>query len=161
MAVIEKSFTLEEVRLVRHVLDQGLLLENDQFFIAEKILKNFLNREIAHSDPKTLVVLNGLPRHVGQARDVACWLDVRCVAHLQCDAKTVLARIQRDVGQDRAGRVDDRRHAIQRRIDRFEKRTLPLLSFYEAQSARITRIPITPSTTAQEARNQLISYLTI
>ncbi len=50
--------------LVHHVLKTGSLLEDDAFSIAEKLLFAFLNHDAEQSYG---VVLNGMPRHVGQA----------------------------------------------------------------------------------------------
>jgi len=62
-----------EKEFVREVLATGALLENETFYIAEKILRAFM---AGHEDE--LLVLNGLPRHVGQA--VALELLVNVVA---------------------------------------------------------------------------------
>jgi len=214
--ISSSSFSREELTIVRKALEGGLLLENEQFPIAEKLLSSFLTRsyhqsrreplevvsqtEFAEENPRTactrrsdegergkhrlagtmetysrdagekiglspkilnnvekwIVVMNGLPRHVGQALDVASWVDIRRVVHLQCDAKTAFARIGGDPGGDREQRNDDQWKAIQRRVARFERRTKPLLSFYRDQGARIDAIEVTASMTPDEAYEAIL-----
>ena len=55
----------QDIEFLRKVLETGALLENEHFPIARRILQSFLSRRSAR--PQTLVVLNGLPRHAGQA----------------------------------------------------------------------------------------------
>ena len=64
-----------EIEVVRSVLQTGRLLEDERFAIAGKLLEHFLAE---HSgDNEILLVLNGLPRHVGQAREIDSMLQVR------------------------------------------------------------------------------------
>ncbi|MGA2258817.1 MAG: hypothetical protein ABSG53_29470, partial [Thermoguttaceae bacterium] len=64
-------------------------------------------------DPTTWIVLNGLPRHLGQAQAMEGIIDVRMVVHLACSAHAVVAeRSGRSVGGDRSQREDDAPEAI-------------------------------------------------
>ena len=60
------SFTAEEIRILRRVLEEGILLEAEQFPLAARILDAFIARNGVRA--ADLLVLNGLPRHLEQAR---------------------------------------------------------------------------------------------
>ena len=62
------GFTRDQIAFVQKVLKSGALLENETFHIAERILRAFM--ETSGVGPETLLVLNGLPRHLGQAADL-------------------------------------------------------------------------------------------
>ena len=78
------------------------------------------------------MVLNGLPRHVGQAEGLESLVDVRVVVHLSCTAEDVVRRIASNVGGDRTGRVDDDLAAVRRKLAVFAERTAPLLDHYRS-----------------------------
>ena len=67
--------------------------------------QDFVRR--ARLDPDDLVVLNGLPRHVEQARDVDAHVRVEAVILLDCTPEVALERIRTNAGGDRGGRADD------------------------------------------------------
>ncbi len=104
----------KDIDFLARVLAEGLLLEDEHFPVAARILQSFLKRHKA--DRQTVVVLNGLPRHISQAEAVAALLDVRGVVHLQCSAEVVRRRIESNVGGDRARRVDDARQAVEAKL---------------------------------------------
>ncbi len=131
----------QDIDFLREVLDSGALLEDEHFPIAERILKSFLAARAA--DRQTYIVLNGLPRHVGQARAVDSILDVRAVVHLVCSSETVIERIRTNVGGDRSGRVDDDLQAVRNKLAIFNRRTATLLEHYDRQGARIVTLDVT------------------
>jgi adenylate kinase family enzyme len=138
----------EDIEFLRHVLRTGALLEDEQFPLAARILRSFLTRR--RVDETTWVVLNGLPRHAGQAVAISEILDVRTVVCLRCAPETVLARIQADTGGDRSGRTDDDLAAIRRKLTVFTERTQPLLDFYRRRNASVLFIDVTSTMTAGE-----------
>jgi len=142
----------QELQVVRLSLRTGALLEDDQFPIARKILCRFLESR----DPETdeLVVLNGLPRHVGQARELGGLLDISLVVHLSCTAEVIFERIATDAGGDRAGRTDDDMEAVRRRLVTFRRRTAPLLDYYQGKAA-IATLEIAEDTSAEDAWRML------
>jgi len=142
--------TASETEFLRGVLRDGALLEDEQFPIAEKILRAFLRR----GGPGWLV-LNGLPRHVGQAADVDRLADVRAVVELTCGPETVLARIRSDAGGDRAGRDDDGAEAVASRLRTFAQRTAPLVEHYRRLGARIETVPVAADTSPEQAWQKL------
>jgi adenylate kinase family enzyme len=138
----------EDVDFLREVLQTGALLEDEHFQIAERILRSFLARHGAGAE--TLVVLNGLPRHAGQARRIDAILDVRAVVHLRCRGEVVRERIRGNVGGDRGGREDDDLASIRRKLALFAERTAPLLDHYRDRGVRIEAIEVTGTMTPAE-----------
>jgi adenylate kinase family enzyme len=118
----------DDLVVIRDVLGRGALLEDDQFSIAQKILRQFLSER--QVDEQTLVVLNGLPRHSGQARALADLVDVKAVVVLDCMPEVVVRRIAMNTGGDRLQRTDDCLEAVRHRLDIYHARTAPLVDYY-------------------------------
>ncbi|MCH2175870.1 MAG: hypothetical protein MK193_09105, partial [Lentisphaeria bacterium] len=55
-------FTTAELSFLDEVLNEGRLLENDQFYIARKIFRAFQEKAEIDLD-EDIVLMNGLPRH--------------------------------------------------------------------------------------------------
>jgi adenylate kinase family enzyme len=147
------GLTAEELGVIAQSLRTGALLEDEHFPIARKLLSAFIAaRRVGRDD---VVALNGLPRHVGQARDLDGILDVRLVVRLACSAETVMARIARDTGGDRAGRADDDLASVRRKLDIFAERTRALADHYAAAGASVVTLEVAPATTAADARDEL------
>lgn len=138
----------EDLVLLRGVLETGALLEDDEFPLAERILRSFLVR--CGAGPETLLILNGLPRHIGQAAALAGWLDVRTVICLDCAPETVLARLAANAGGDRADRTDDDPPAVVRKLAIYAERTAPLIAYYLGHGVRITSLEVGADTTAEQ-----------
>ena len=144
-----------DVEFVSTVVKGGALLEKDKFYIAELIMKYFaLQTKIGIGH---YIVLNGLPRHVEQAKDVDKIADVEYLLHLRCTPEVVIERIRMNTGGDRLGRNDDSPEEIQRKLQLFQKRTLPLLEHYESQGTIVRCIDIHVETTPM----QIVSGLAI
>lgn len=144
------ALTDADVAVVGRALETGALLEDHQFPIAAALLRDFQRRrDVGEAD---LVVLNGLPRHVGQARDVEDLVSIVAVVHLDADADTLLERIRRDTGGDRRQRPDDERSSILGRVARFQDRTRPLLTRYADQ---VRTVPVGVTTTARDVAEAL------
>ena len=120
----------EDLSFIRDVLRGGALLENDTFHIARTLLMNFLKER--HVSANDLVILNGLPRHVGQARDAGEILKIKLVVALECTAETVHERIAGNTGGDRTGRVDDSVENITRKLKIYAAQTHPLIDHYRS-----------------------------
>lgn len=138
-----------ERAVVRDVLASGALLTDEQFPIARKILRAALARW--QVSPETLVVLNGLPRHAGQASDLADVLWVAEVIVLEADADTLAERIRTNVGGDRTSRTDDAPPAVARKLAIYRQQTLPLIDHYRAAGAAIRTLAVTATTTPEDA----------
>lgn len=66
-----EGFHAADVSFIRDVLDKGLLLENEHFHIAEKIVLQFFRRNDFREDD--ILILNGLPRHASPAASVTLY----------------------------------------------------------------------------------------
>lgn len=140
--------TQKDVEFIVGALESGALLEDEQFHIAERILKNYLSFHTATQDD--FVILNGLPRHEGQARDIARLVNVRAVIMLECTPAAVLERIDSNIEGDRKSRMDDTIGAITHRLKVFVQRTMPLMDYYEKLGARIVRVTVGATSKSDE-----------
>jgi adenylate kinase len=175
-----------DIDFLRQILATGALLEDSDFPVAARILQSLLVRR----DPKpdTLIILNGLPRHVGQAESLAKRLDrrtynkttetgtshqkdcsehyvplpvPRIVVQLRCSAATVVARIAANTGGDRTHRTDDAQEAIARKLAIYAARTAPLLDYLRQRGATIVSIDVTVEMTPAEMLAALERRLTV
>jgi adenylate kinase family enzyme len=144
----DELITVEDISLLRRLVQGGLLLEGAHFPLAARILWRFLARQ--SPGPTTWIVLNGLPRHLGQAEAMEGVIEIRTVVHLACSAQVVAERIGGNVGGDRDRRGDDAPEAIRRKLDIFAERTAPLLHYYRSRQVRIETVEVGPRTTAGE-----------
>jgi len=124
--------TEKELTVITHVLKTGALLENENFQIVPKILLAFTEKK--QFGKNNFLLVNGLPRHVDQARDVDQLIDVRMVVYLECKPEIVHKRIQLNSGGDRHGRPDDSFKQVTEKITLFQNRTLALLNHYRAKN---------------------------
>jgi len=136
-----------DLAFVRAVLTSGALLDDEHVHIAAGLLRSFIAERQA--DSEALIVLNGLPRHVGQASGVDNVVEVQAVAHLTCPAEIVLQRIRSDAGGDRRGRNDDAPEAVQARLRTYAQRTLPLLDYYRHRGTPILPLHVEGDTGAE------------
>ena len=153
------SYTPQELDFIRGVLQRGLLLENEHFPLAEKIMLRFLDRSRFHSGD--MLVLNGIPRHQGQAKDISFIVSILCLIVLDCNASSVYNRIAENTGGDRTNREDDALSLINKKLDTYRSRTEPLIKHYAQTDARIYRLAVSERTTAESAYQQLSSLATI
>jgi adenylate kinase family enzyme len=157
----ENEFHLspQQRAVVRDSLRTGALLEQENFEVFRKVVTAVVRRaRLSHRD---LLLLNGFPRHVGQAEAAAELVSMRQVIHLGCTAEVVLRRIADDAGGDRAGRDDDSLARIESRLRIYEERTLPLLDYYRGRDVPVAEVRIgadtLPTRAAAEIRRVLAS----
>jgi adenylate kinase family enzyme len=141
-------FSVEEIRFLRRVLKEGALLEDEHFPLAARILDAF----VAHKcvQPSDLLVLNGLPRHLQQARALDRKLTVIGVVQLDCDARTVAERLKHNSGGDRTQRKDDAEALVARKLVIYEERTRPLLNHYRERGTNILNVTVGSETQPAE-----------
>lgn len=149
------SYSPSEQDFIMGVLEGGLLLENEHFILAKKIIALFLDRSRFRSGD--VLVLNGIPRHEGQAKDMASISVIHALVILHCTAESVFCRIEANTGGDRAGRADDERALITKKLRIFEERTAPLIEHYAGAGSTRYRIDINERTTTVSAYHQLSS----
>ena len=145
---------------VRHLLDHHLLLPDDRFDLALRLLQRFIARS-GFDRSREWLVLNGLPRHVGQARDLEPFVSVEHVFVLECDAATVaerVARRRRGQGLDHHGRPDDTPEATSRNLAIYQAETLPLLDHYQRlPGVAIHRLEVHPRTSEPTLARKIAS----
>jgi adenylate kinase len=149
------GFSREDHSFIRDVLEKGLLLENEHFHIAQKTLDMFL-RDRGFSG-RDILVLNGLPRHTDQARDVDRKVKTEGIFVLDCDAEDVFRRIRENAGGDRAGRTDDSIGMVRRKLDIFRERTAPLIRHYAAAGCHVFMVKVTASSTVEDVYSDFVS----
>ena len=143
-----KGFVPEEVLFVRDVIEKGALLENDTFHLALRILQSYISDRCVH--PDDLLIMNGLPRHVGQAEAIAPTLEFVAVIELRCDPETVVERLRRNSGGDRTHRTDDTITLVRHKTAVFADRTKPLLAFYRQRGVPLIPISVGVQTMPSE-----------
>src|SRR2546428_2626715 len=77
-----------------------------------------------------ILVLDGIPRNIGQAEIMEAMIDVQKVFHLSCpDRETLFQRLKKRALKD--NRLDDaNEQVIQRRLNIYEKESKPVLGYY-------------------------------
>ena len=143
-------FDESERQLIREILSSGRLLEDEEFFIADRLLRSFLSQLPKELHRTDVVVLNGLPRNVFQAQCVDRVKVISVVVTLECDQNVVFQRIRSNVGGDRIGRCDDRFDLIVKRSATYESETRPVRDYYKARGVPTFQLLVTASTTPKE-----------
>ncbi|MBI5634489.1 MAG: nucleoside monophosphate kinase [Nitrospirae bacterium] len=157
--ILPQGFTEIEQQFLRDMLIKGLLLEDRHFPLAEKIVRDFLAKRIFEGSD--MLILNGLPRHTGQARDMAELVNVTCLLVLECTAEDVCERIKANTGGDRTDRIDDADEMIRKKLKTFHNRTTPLIDHYAEQGSTLIKIPVHASATAEAVYSRLVSLLVL
>ena len=148
-------YSSDELLFIRGVLEQGLLLENEHFPLARKIIANELDRLGFQS--RDLLLLNGIPRHVGQARDMASIATIHACVVLDCSADAVYCRLRENTGGDRDVRQDDGVALVRKKLALFHERTRPLIEHYKNQGSKVYRLDVGERTTVDEVSALLSS----
>ena len=153
------TFDDDDLRIVQAALTAGVLLENESFHVAEKILRAFMKAmAVGDSD---LLILNGLPRHLGQARDTDQLVHISAVLSLECTPDIVQARIRRNTGGDRTGRLDDSLAEIRAKLTTFQERTQPLLHYYADEGIPVHHLSVGTETTPAQMLDTAVRVLSV
>ena len=150
-------FPDNERQFVRSVLEDGVLLEDRHFRLAEKIFLAFKDRTGFSRDDA--VVLNGLPRHEGQAKDMAMLVNVCGVVVLECSADVIYERIRLDTGGDRGERDDDAFHLVEKKLDIFHSRTQPLIQHYRNSGSWVMHLDVHAGSIPGDTHDMFMSAL--
>jgi len=143
-----KPFRLSgaDLAVVKRSLATGALLEDSQFPIAARIFEGFLKS--VRFRPEDLILLNGLPRHPGQAREMGRFVEVIAVVVLAASPAVIRERIRMDTGGDRRGRADDSLAEIGKKLSIYRKRTRPLVDLYRKKGAAVFTLVVGARTAA-------------
>ena len=143
------GLTVDERAAVRRSLATGALFEDGDLPLVLKVLAGFAAaRDVGRTG--ALLVLNGLPRHAGQAAALEGLVRVGIVISLEASAEVVRERLRLDPGGDRSGRADDSPEAVRRRLADYRARTAPLVEHYRSRGARVVAVEVTADMTAAE-----------
>jgi adenylate kinase family enzyme len=151
------GFSAADMAVIRDSLRTGALLENKYFPIAEKIIRRFSRRHMIKKGD--ILVLNGFPRHEGQAADLGRTVAVRTVVYLRASLEIVRERIRRNTDGDRLSRIDDSPAEIKHKFEIFQKRTKSLLDYYARRGAKVLVIPLDARSTSKDAFCRLSARL--
>lgn len=147
-----------DVDFIEKLLEEHALFPDERFDIVEKILTFFLSE---HVDAPG-IILNGLPRHTGQAKSIAPILGVCCLAVLDCSPEDIAERIirrKKGLTSDHADRSDDTPKAIAKKIELFNNRTRPLIDYYRANGIEIAHLAVTAKTREDDLAEKLAKTL--
>lgn len=147
----------EDIAAIQHSIRTGALLTDEQFPIAEKVLQSFVASQPLI--PDGWLVLNGLPRHVGQAVALSRLLRMAGIAYLECEDHVVAERIATNAGGDRTGRLDDGSDDVRVKLAIFKSQTMALLDYYRVREVPVIRIPVTTTSTPEGHRLALENAL--
>ncbi|HPQ81530.1 MAG TPA: nucleoside monophosphate kinase [bacterium] len=154
------TVTKEEREYILGLLSRHALFPDNRFPIVAKILRTFVDEN--SSAPG--FILNGMPRHKGQARAIEEILGILLVVSLDCKAKVSAERIRRrldGLGADHAGRKDDTADALVVKLRLFTERTEPLINHYRSRGARIVTLRVEENTSEETlARTLLPEFFT-
>jgi adenylate kinase family enzyme len=145
----------DEHQFIIDVLEKGLLLEDEHFPVAEKIVLNFMSAKGCGASD--LIILNGLPRHTGQAREMERLVRVTRVVVLECGADDVCRRIAGNTGGDRTCRTDDAEEMVHKKIALFHQRTAPLIEYYADKGCSVVRVRVDAASTAEDIHDRFLS----
>lgn len=146
-------FEKNEKNIIKKSLETGRLLEKNQFYIAEKILNLFIEKNSLRKND--LLILNGLPRHRDQVSDLYPLLKIIMVLYLDCKPEILFERIRKNSGGDRNGRTDDTVDDIKKKLRIFNQRTAPLIDYFKTKNITIKRFEIRTETTVDSIIQKL------
>ena len=147
------AYSPEELDFIHGVLERGLLLENEHFPLAKKIITLFLEQK--GFTQRDLLILNGIPRHLAQAKDIEEIARVHSLILLDCGAEEVFCRLGNNAGKDRTERRDDGPKLVEKKLKIFRERTAPLVAYYQQQGSSVCNIEVSGEMTAGQAYEKL------
>jgi len=155
----EIPFPEEEKNLIKQILEEGRLLKPEEFYLADELLKAFL--EIRKFSQDSLLILNGLPRNLYQAERLREWILVEYLVHLHLDERTLKARLTKDPAGDRAGREDDQEELVKRKLKWFREANLPLLDYYASNGVKLVELKVLEEDTGFTLYQRLQGFLSL
>ncbi|MCH2137879.1 MAG: nucleoside monophosphate kinase [Phycisphaerales bacterium] len=135
---------------------QGLLVPDE---LTCRLWKQYVQGLIdtnAYRPQMDLLLLDGIPRSLGQAQTLDQHIDVLQVVHLVCSEEDrLVGRIQRRA--EKQGRHDDADESvIRRRLNVYEEETRPVLNHYDASIVEDVDATGLPMQVTQRVLNTLI-----
>lgn len=115
-----------------------------------------VERSVASQD---MLILNGLPRHLGQAIDSDRLVNICGILSLECTPSIVQARIQQNTGGDRSTRMDDSLAEIQVKLKIYRERTHPLRQYYEKMGIPVHQISVDVNSSPEQMLDEALQEL--
>ena len=146
-----------EVEYIAKLLSNHKLFPDEKFDTVKRILGSFL-KENGHAPG---IILNGLPRHVGQARDLRKMVEIKKVAVLNCTPRDAAARIARRVRgetSDHATEPDDTHEAVLAKLATFAEETIPLVDHYRNSDTDIIDVIVESGTTESNIASRILEW---
>jgi adenylate kinase len=107
--------------------------------VDDAVVNQVIEDHVNALDRSQVVVLDGSPRHLGQARWIMDYAErsgheIKRVLHLQIDESVARERLLA------RGRQDDNATSIAERLDEYRDTILPILAYYEEQAVPVVTI---------------------
>lgn len=130
----------EDKLLINNILKEARLLKPEEFYLAQNILNSFLHHR--HFNEQDILILNGLPRNLFQAKELESQIKVILVINLTIDVKSLIIRLVTDPAGDRIHREDDKLEYVRKKLKWFKEETLPLIEFYKEKGSHLVELPV-------------------
>lgn len=119
---------------IREIMHQGGLIPTEDYLT---IVVPYLSQEIFHNSP---LILSSVGRWSGEEQGIiqataAANHPIKAVLYLTLEERLVWRRfeaLQKSEGHTRGQRHDDAAEAIERRLEEFRTKTLPVIEFYRS-----------------------------
>ncbi|HEK85338.1 MAG TPA: hypothetical protein ENO29_03155 [Candidatus Aminicenantes bacterium] len=144
----ENYFSLSEIERLRLSVESGTLFEEEDKELVKKIFHYYLQTHQVL--PEDWLVLNGLPRHVGQVNWLRGLVDLRLVLYLVCSEEVARKRLAANLDGERSERMDDRSDIISRRHQIYRERTEPLVGFFNQRGIPVVELKVEENTRPEE-----------
>lgn len=153
----DHGLTEDEVAYVADILHSHDLFPDEKFAIVKKILRSFI-RKNGHAPG---MILNGMPRHIGQAKDIGELIEIKKVAVLNCTPRVAADRVTRRLKgftNDHPGRTDDTHEAILKKLTSFVRETMPLVEHYRGSGTDVIDITVDTGTTENKIASKILEW---
>lgn len=145
----------DDGKLVFSLIDRGELVPD---VVAVDVWKRWLDGQIAdgnYNPIRDVLILDGIPRRVGQCRLLEECIDVLAVVHLEAPSdEPILERLRsRALTEGRADDADEQ--IIRRRFEIYREMTHPVLDFYSPEIVRI----VNPLGTQMEIKKRILESI--
>lgn len=146
-------FTSLEIERIDHSIKSGELFEEKDKELAQKIFRFYLQtHQVSSGD---WLILNGLPRHLGQIDWLSGLAEIKLVLYLVCSEEVARKRLLANINGERTGRSDDRPDLIGYRHRIYRERTEPVLDYYQQAGIPIIELKVNENTRPEDLWNEL------
>lgn len=146
-----------DINLIRKILYEGRLLKPEEFYLAESILKAFLHSR--DFSPEDILILNGLPRNQFQAEKLTEKVYFKGIIHLSIEISVLKERLTIDPAGDRKGRTDDSEEYLVKKLEWFQRETLPMLQYFQSKGTEILELRVEKTDTGSSLYDKLINLI--